>query len=154
MANDTQPIVATEALVQIVQSVFEVMTGLAVNPCETPWFPSRERLAAAVHLAGDANSTVFIECDRAQACRLAGRFLSAKPPSADDGVVSDVLGELANMIGGNLKCFLNRGVDLSMPVMIDGSDGFLQQGSAERLNRQAFEAAGDVFWVGVSSLPN
>lgn len=154
MVNDANPAVVTEALVQIVQSVFEVMTGLAVIPCEAQWFPSRERLTAAVQLAGNENRTVFIECDRSQARRLAGRFLSANLTETDDSVVTDVLGELANMIGGNLKCFLNRGLDLSMPAIVDGSEAAFQQAGAEVLKRLAFENGGDVFWITVSALPN
>ena len=37
-------------------------------------------LTAAVHLAGDWNGAVLLECDRRQACRFAGRFLSMDPP--------------------------------------------------------------------------
>jgi chemotaxis protein CheX len=66
--------------------------------------PGADRLTSAVHLAGDWNGAVLLECDRRQACRFAGRFLSMDPSDTVDDVVRDVLGELANMIGGNLKC--------------------------------------------------
>ena len=45
----------------------------------------------------------MFECTRDQACQLAGRFLAMDPPEAVDDDVRDMLGELANMIGGNYE---------------------------------------------------
>jgi CheY-specific phosphatase CheX len=38
-----------------------------------------------------------------------------------DDDVRDVLGELANMMDGNIKSEMTTGVRLSMPTMVDGS---------------------------------
>ena len=59
---------------QIVESVFAAMPGLVGAECGTPWFRGADRLTSAVHLAGDWNGAVLLECDRRQACRFAGRF--------------------------------------------------------------------------------
>jgi len=139
----------TAALAQIVKSVFETMMSLEVAECEMPWFPSGDRLTSALHLAGDWNGAVLLECDRHQACRFAGRFLSMDPPGAVDDVVRDVLGELANMIGGNLKCVLTPGIRLSMPSIVDGSDYSLRVCGAEVGERLAFECAEGPFWITV-----
>src|ERR1035438_8474977 len=88
-------------LAQIVESVFETMLSLEVGECGTPWFPGEDRLTSAVRLAGDWSGVLLLECNRSQACHFAGRFLSIDTPGAVDDVVRDVLGELANMIGGN-----------------------------------------------------
>jgi chemotaxis protein CheX len=136
-------------LAQIVESVFATMLSLEVGEGGTSWFPSGDRLTAAVHLAGDWNGAVLLECDRQQACRFAGRFLSADPSGAVDDVVRDVLGELANMIGGNLKCVLMRGIRLSMPCVVDGSDYSLRVCGAEIKDRLAFQCAEGPFWVTV-----
>jgi len=136
-------------LAEIVESVFAAMLNLEVGECETPWFPSGDRLTAAVHLAGDWNGAVVLECDRWQACRFAGLFLSSDPPEAVDDVVRDVLGELANMMGGNLKSVLARGIHLSMPSVVDGSDYGLRVCGAEVRERLAFQSAEGVFWIAV-----
>ncbi|HXN46071.1 MAG TPA: chemotaxis protein CheX [Bryobacteraceae bacterium] len=136
-------------VIQVVQSVFETMMSLPVNQDGTPWFPSADRLTSAVHLAGDWNGAVLLECSRNQACRFAGRFLSQYPPASVDDDVRDVLGELANMIGGNLKCVLTRGIRLSMPSVVDGSDYSMRVcGSAIR-ERIALECDEGPFWVTV-----
>jgi chemotaxis protein CheX len=136
-------------LAQIVESVFETMMRLEAVQCTAPWFPSGDRLTAVLHLAGDWNGAVLLECDPRQACRFAGRFLSTDPPDTVNDVVRDVLGELANMIGGNLKCVLTRGIRLSMPSVVDGGDYSLRVCRAEVRDRLAFQCAEGPFWVTV-----
>jgi chemotaxis protein CheX len=106
-------------------------------------------MTAAVHMAGDWSGAVLLECDRGQACRFAGRFLSMEPSDTVDDVVRDVLGELANMIGGNMKCVLTRGIRLSMPSVVDGGDYSLRICKAEVRQRLAFQCAEGPFWVTV-----
>jgi chemotaxis protein CheX len=134
---------------QIVTSVFETMLKLEVTECAAAWFPGSDRLTSAVHLMGDWNGAVVLECNQRQACRFAARFLSIPPPGAVDDVVRDVLGELANMIGGNLKCVLARGIRLSMPSVVDGSDYSVRVCGAELRNRLSFHCDEGVFWVTV-----
>jgi chemotaxis protein CheX len=136
-------------LAQIVGSVFETMLGLEVGECGASWFPSVDRLTAVVHLAGVWNGAVLLECDRGQACRFAGRFLSMDPPESVDDVVRDMLGELANMIGGNMKCVMSRGIRLSMPSVVDGSDYGMRICGAVVRARLAFQCAEGPFWITV-----
>jgi CheY-specific phosphatase CheX len=65
-----------------------------------------------------------------------------------DDVVRDVLGEVANMIGGNLKCVLSKGTRISMPSVIDGDYRLRVCGAVVR-ERLAFQCAEGVFWVAV-----
>jgi len=146
--------IAPGDLAQIVESVFETMLGLESVQCEAPWFASGDRLTSAVHLAGDWKGAVLLECNRRQACHFTGRFLSMDPPDAVDDVVRDVLGELANMIGGNLKCVLSHGIHLSMPTVVDGSEYYLRVCGTEVRNRLAFQCAEGQFWVTVLATPS
>ena len=109
--------------------------------------PSQDRLTSAVHLSGDWNGALLFECNRWQACRFAGRFLSMDPPDTVNDDVRDVLGELANMIGGNMKCALTTGLSLSMPSVMDGSDYGLRVCGSEVQDRLGFECAEGPFWV-------
>ncbi|MBI3680898.1 MAG: chemotaxis protein CheX [Acidobacteria bacterium] len=152
MPTERSAEISPSELSQIVESVFESMLSLQVGQCEMPWLPGGDRLTAAVHLAGDWNGAVLLECDRGQACQFAGRFLSMDPPGAVDDVVRDVLGELANMIGGNLKCVLTRGIRLSMPSVVDGSDCSLRIYGAEVRERIAFRSAEGPFWITIAIL--
>jgi CheY-specific phosphatase CheX len=123
--------------------------NLEVSPGETPWAPSNDQLTSAVHLSGAWNGALLFECDRRQACQFAGRFLSMDPPEAVNDDVRDVLGELANMIGGNLKCILVPGIRLSMPSVVDGSDYSMRVCGAEVRERLAFQCGEGTFWITV-----
>jgi chemotaxis protein CheX len=141
--------ISPRELAQVVESVFGAMMSLEVGEYGEPWFPNGDRLTAAVHMAGDWNGAVLLECDRRQACQFAGRFLSMDPPDIVDDVVRDVLGELVNMIGGNMKCVLTRGIQLSMPSVVDGSDYCVRICGARVRERLAFQCAEGAFWVTV-----
>jgi chemotaxis protein CheX len=147
MPTDANVTILRDDLRQIVESVFDTMLGLEVRAVDTPWFANGDRLSSAVHLAGHWNGAVLLECDMNQACRLAGRFLSMDPPSAVDDEVRDVFGELANMIGGNMKCVMTPGINLSMPCVVNGIDYTLRVCGAEVRDRLSFESAEGLFWV-------
>jgi len=123
-AEDIDTGIVHGELAQIVESVFDSMLRLEAHESATPWAPGDNRVRAMVRLTSGWNGAVLMECDRDQACRFTGRFLSMDKPDSVDELVRDVLGELANMIGGNLKCVLKGGMKLSMPSVIEaGRDG-------------------------------
>jgi chemotaxis protein CheX len=152
MPTETSVHIEPGELAQIVGSVFETMLSLEAVENGAPWLPSEDRLAATVHFAGDWNGALLLECDRQLACRLAGRFLSDDPPETVDDVVRDVLGEVTNMIGGNMKCLLTRGIQLSMPSVVDGNSYSLRVCGAELQARLAFQCIEGMFWVTVLTM--
>ncbi len=134
-------------LAQIVEYVFSTMVGLEVSESGQSWIPGADRLTATIHLAGDWKGALALECGRRQACAFAARFLSMEKPETVDDVVRDVLGELANMIGGNLKCVLAGGLRLSMPSVVDGADHNLRVCRAGHRERLVFECLEGAFSV-------
>src|ERR1700679_126555 len=145
--------VSEEMVAQIVESVFITMMNLEVFPGRIPWSPSRGQLTSAVHLSGKWNGGGLLECNRWQACRFAGRFLSMDPPDTVNDDVRDVLGELANMIGGNMKSAVATGLNLSIPSVTDGSDYGQRICGSEIHNRLRFECAEGPFWVPLLTVP-
>ena len=130
--------VSVEILAQIVQSVFATMMGIEVSNCDVPWDHSGDRMTSLVYLTGDWNGAVMLECNPRQACQFAGLILCMEPPETADDDVRDVLGELANMIGGNMKSGMSTGVRLSMPSVMR----FRSQGKA-RLSMRLWPLLGD-----------
>jgi chemotaxis protein CheX len=141
--------VSVEILTQIVQSVFETMMGLETAPCDAPWKFAGDRMTALVYLTGDWNGAVMIECNPQQACQFAGRILCMDPPETPDDDVRDVLGELSNMIGGNMKSGMSTGVRLSMPSVMNGRDYDVRVCGSEVKERLAFQCEDGNFWVTV-----
>jgi chemotaxis protein CheX len=138
--------VSAEMMSQIVETVFITMMNLEVAPYEIPWSPSHDQLTSVIHLSGDRHGTLLFECNRWEACRFTGRFLSMDPPETVTDDVRDVLGELANMIGGNIKSAVAAGLRLSMPAVADGSNYGMRIWGSE-FHRLGFECEEGPFWV-------
>jgi chemotaxis protein CheX len=149
MSTESGVTILRSELAQIVESVFATMLRLDAVECGAPVLAGGDRLTASVYLSGKWNGAVLLECDRRQACLIAGRFLSTDPPDMVNDLVRDVLGELANMIGGNLKSVLAQGIELSMPTVVDGRDYCLRIVGAGVLERLVLECADGLFWVTV-----
>ena len=143
--------VSVEMVAEIVKSVFVTMMDIEVITSEAPSVPSGDRLTSFVQLTGEWNGAVMFECTRRQACLFAGRILAMDPPESVDDDVRDMLGELANMIGGNMKCTMASGVRLSMPTVMDGSDYDLHVCRSQVRDRLEFECEDGHFWVTVLS---
>ncbi|MGA3040123.1 MAG: chemotaxis protein CheX [Bryobacteraceae bacterium] len=136
-------------LAHIVESVFLTMMDLEVNPSETPWTHAGDAITSAVHFVGDWRGAVLVECYACQACQFAVRFMGIDPPAAVDDDVRDVMGELANMVAGNLKSLLPRGVNLSMPSVVEGSDYTVRVCGISAVERMPFSSAAGAFCVTV-----
>jgi chemotaxis protein CheX len=137
-------------LEQIVASVFETMMGLEVRPHPADWNPDNDCLVATIRMTGKGNGVLVFEAGAEQSRALAGRFLSTDPPEKVDEDVRDVLGEIANMIGGNLKCVLPSGVKLSIPTVHNHPERPPDLAS-HPLERQVFACAEGPFrvsWTG------
>ncbi|HUD57848.1 MAG TPA: chemotaxis protein CheX [Terracidiphilus sp.] len=139
--------VSMEGVNEIVTSVFGTMMDIPIWQSEIPWHPGGDRVTASVFLEGKWNGAISLECSRDQAREFAGRFLSMEPPETMDDDVRDVLGELANIIGGNIKSAMATSARLSMPSVIDGGNYEFRICGSEVQNKVAFSFSGGTFWV-------
>jgi chemotaxis protein CheX len=107
---------------QIISDVFETMLGLAVERREGDWRCEMPPVTGAIFYAGAWNGALLVECTQEQAFQFTHRLMSIEPPASVNDDVRDAVGELANMIAGNLKAVLPPGVALSMPSVVEGRD--------------------------------
>lgn len=80
-------------------------------------------ISASIAIGGPWSATVLLFCNRSLALSCAASVLGADPKTLQDEDVHDVMGELANIIGGNLKgivCDSDEGWSLSLPVVANG----------------------------------
>ena len=134
-------------LIRIVQDVLTTMTDYPVQPAGAPYQPPSNRATCAVFFTGEWSGAVLVECPLAMAFEFTARLMQIRKPEQFDSDVYDALGELANMIGGNLKSVLPRGVNLSMPSVVEGPQYSLRVCGANRKNRMAFDGPDGTFWV-------
>lgn len=107
---------------QIVESVFHTMLNVDVYPSDADVPIEINPLTAAVHFAGVWQGAVLLQCGLPEAHAFANCLLPGEENSGSDEDVRDALGELTNMVGGNLKSVLPPGVALSIPSVVAGSD--------------------------------
>lgn len=137
----------TEDLAHAVCRVFETMLGLKAGPSAEALPSCAELMTAAVYLSGRHRGAVLIHCLPPQACAFAARFLSIATPGLVDDEVLDVLGELTNMVAGNLPCTLVPGTLLSIPSVFEGPAARLRVCGSHGAERAAFRTVSGPFWV-------
>lgn len=142
--------VVSSEVAQIVESVFENMLRMDIVRGDEPWHPGEDRMTAEVHLSGAWNGSVALECDRSQAREFTRRYLACSSAnSIGEDVVADLLGELANMIGGNWKCVLGRGLHLSAPEVLTVSLPDVSARAEKIVEQLSFQTPEGVFWVAI-----
>ncbi len=84
-----------------------------------------QRYVAAVHFAGEVVGALCLHASREFACSIAGTMLGMESDQVEEEEVKDVLGELTNIVSGNLKSdFLDAQLAcvISTPAITRGSD--------------------------------
>ena len=109
-------------LSRIVDDVFRAMLGTGAYPAAEPRAAGDGSLTAAVQFVGEWRGAVLLQCGTQQAAAFTRALMPGAQPSFLDEDVRDALGELINMVGGNLKSVLAPGVVLSMPSVVQGCD--------------------------------
>jgi len=138
---------SSELIVQVVTSVFATLLELDLSMADEAGSPAGDRVTSTVHLDGDWNAAVLVECSCRQACQFTGKMLAMDPPENFNDDVRDVLGEIANIIGGNIKSVISPKDSLSLPCVIHGSNFDVCVCGSEIHKRLGFEFEGGVFWI-------
>jgi len=130
-----------EITMQVWSSVLELD---AIPRLDLPEAAGAELAGAQVRISGGWKGRVTFHCDRSMAARLTARMLTAEADEVDHEQIGDAVGELVNMVGGNLKALVPGPSQLSLPEPIDPPSG-------SRLAELAFDCEGGTFFVAVDS---
>ena len=136
-----------EDVARIVVTVFQTMLDLETIPTHTDTSPAPDGLTAAIYFAGSWRGAVLFQCTREQAFEFTHRLMSIDRPDSINDDVRDALGELANMLAGNLKSVLPRGVDISMPSVVEGTDYSVRVCGGNLTDRLSFTGDLGLIWV-------
>ncbi|HET9772487.1 MAG TPA: chemotaxis protein CheX [Acidimicrobiia bacterium] len=75
-----------------------------------------------VQITGAWEGAVTVHCSEALAKALTAAMFMVDPADTTAEEVTDALGELANMVGGNVKALLPEPCRISLPAVADGMD--------------------------------
>jgi len=113
----------TTPFIESTTSIFSKMLGWNVDIGTTKKsnrFQSNHDISGIIGFTGALRGTIVIGLDQEFAFAAAEAFFGGKPTSIDEEVL-DMVGELANMIGGNAKERMTiNGVSLGLPTVICG----------------------------------
>jgi chemotaxis protein CheX len=116
---------------QIVQSIFGTMLGMEVARVESGASTFQEELMGTIQIAGATSMSVVLAVSDGVALASAAAMLQLSSEDVTDDDQRDVVAELTNMIGGNLKSLVPGPLFLSLPTVVAGRDLGLQVPGAE-----------------------
>lgn len=142
---------------RLIESTVEIFTGMVMMEIAVAGEPVKKlgtlkkSITGMVGLAGTHKGVLAVHFPRQVALDVTGSFLGMEVTEINEDV-QDAIGEIANMLGGNLKTILSdRGKDiqLSLPSTIFGDEyAFSSPAEVEQLILQ-FHAPSGVFFVEV-----
>jgi chemotaxis protein CheX len=136
-------------IAQIVYDVFQTMLSVEVSPLDENRPELAGGLTAMVQFLGDSKGAVLLHCTVKQAIGFTSRMLGEEPERLNDDV-RDVLGELANVVGGNLKSLFSPGVALSLPMVAEGKDHALHLCESQQVTTVCFASELGAFQVSLA----
>ncbi len=117
-----QPAAYVAPTARIVEDVFRTMLGMKVAVRPGAPAPAVGPITASVQFVGEWKGALLLQCGLVQALEFTSRLIRGTHPATFDDDVRDALGELTNMVGGNLKAVLPPDVGLAVPVVVEGTD--------------------------------
>jgi chemotaxis protein CheX len=121
--TDAFPVVTGDQIAEITKDVWSSFLALDLEVAAVD--PTRDLdggvVTGCVHVSGEWEGSVFVECSRSHAEAAAEAMFAAAPGSLTSDEVGDALGELTNMIGGNVKSLLPAPSKLSIPSVAMGN---------------------------------
>ena len=80
------------------------------------------QVTSCVHITGGWEGSVLVRCTRELAHTITGSMFDMDPSEATTEEIADAIGEIANMIGGNVKSLVPGPSQLSLPWVADGGE--------------------------------
>ena len=132
---------------QLTSSIWESILHLPVEPGPSPLPAGQRTMSACVHLTGAWRGAVALSCGTDLAQEAAGIMFALDGAGASKCDMQDALGELANMIGGNVKALLPETCHLSLPSVVEGSDYTVRVPGSRLVTCVPFQCAAHAFSV-------
>ncbi len=117
-----------QTLQQVVNDVCFGMLGLSMEPVESESCEEKDALSAVVRISGGWNSLVQVLAPMSTARVIASTMFATSEDDLSEEEIRDAVGEIVNMVGGNLKGIMEGDSSLSLPCvgLADGEAPFGQ----------------------------
>lgn len=142
-------------VIEATREVFSTMVMMDPKdeyPLKEPVKRFKCSITGMVGFAGTYSGVISIHCPVALALKITSNMLGMECEEVNEDL-NDAIGEIANMLGGNVKQVLSKGgldVKLSIPTVIAGEDYTVNSLSDSDCVVIPFHVDGDKFIVGLT----
>jgi chemotaxis protein CheX len=137
--------IAESKICQLTESIWNSMLGLDVEKSDSPVKLGEGYYSGTIQISGAWDGEVSLDCSAELARSLAALMFGGEAETAASDEIRDALGELTNMLGGNIKSLLPGPCQLSLPNVtedLDHIDYQLRVQGGELLNEVGFYCEG------------
>jgi len=151
--------VADAELVQITADIWSTLLGLELrsaapeltaNGSADPDAQAAGRVFTGwILITGDWEGAVTLDLPSGLARRAGAIMFGGSPDDVADADIRDVVGELTNITGGNVKALVGGSCQLSLPAVTEGVDYLMSLPGSSVVNRVRLDCDGELLLVSV-----
>jgi chemotaxis protein CheX len=146
--------VADEDLEQIAGDIWSTMLGLDLRsggtaPTAAAGAEGPRVFTGCILITGDWEGAVTLDLPSGLARRAGAIMFGGAPEEVADDEIRDVVGELTNMTGGNVKALVGGTCQLSLPAVTEGADYLVSLPGSSVVNRVQLDCDGELLLVTV-----
>jgi chemotaxis protein CheX len=135
---------------QLVGDIWGSVLGIPATSGPETLRVEEPRLTGFVHIQGDWEGTVTVDCPLPLATEAAAAMFGMAVDELSKDEIDDALGEITNMTGGGIKSMLTGSCKLSLPTVIEGKGFTVNVPGAALVHDLTFSAGGS--WMAVRVL--
>ncbi|WP_226346437.1 chemotaxis protein CheX [Agilicoccus flavus] len=140
---------SSDDVAQIVEEVWGSMLAVDIAPADIEVDKGDPSVAGSVGVTGATDCLISLEISESGARNVAAAMFGLDEADVSDDDIADTIGELTNMVGGNIKSLLPEPSTLSLPVVASGRGPTLRVVGGTSLLQQGFLSAGHPMFVNV-----
>ena len=141
---------STQEINDLVGDIWGSVLGIPTTPASTDVRLDEPRLTGFVHIHGDWEGTVTVDCPMGLATQAAAAMFAMEVDELSKDEIDDALGEITNMTGGGIKSMLGGTCKLSLPTVIQAKGFTVRVRGTEEIHELCYTAAGS--WLVVRVL--
>jgi chemotaxis protein CheX len=130
------------AIRDITESIFSSVLGLSIYETDAARLATGvSTLGGRVRITGAFEGSVALHCSDGLARRAASIMFATPDAGPEDA--QEVIAELANMAGGNIKALMAEPSELSLPAVAEGTDLVDRVPGSRLVTAVSFECSGE-----------
>ena len=128
-------IISNEDLLTFAESVWSSILDMKLLPGDDDATTSPESVIACVQVTGDWEGAVTVRCSKEQASNMAAAMFGMDAADLSEEEIRDAMGEIANMVGGNVKGLAPGTNTLALPTVARGDETAITITKSKQVNR-------------------